>query len=673
MNFIAPWYVPALAAALTVPPLVLLYFLKLKRRDLPVASTLLWQRFVQDLQVSQPFQKLRNNLLLILQLLILLAALLAISEPMWAGSRRIDKPMVLLIDHSASMAVREDDGLTRLDIARREAHKVIDDMNTDQRAMVIAFADRARVLTPFTDDKDALRRQLDGIEQSDSPGRLREAIELAEAHSTPAGEKEDIETQSVMSHYIVFTDGRLPDAGDVMVERGTLEIARVGRAANNVGIVNLQVRRNYERPEQLSVLVRVRNFGAEPAHRDVSLYINGELDNIQSLPELEPLGPADQLGRMDTSGIPPDGTTEDTTISEANISFELTLDSAAELEVRLPGRDALDTDDRAFAVATPPRPITALLVTPGNRFLTDLVEAFVGGILHHCDVWTPDEYEDPDKPLVEDGRCRYDVVILDGWSTDRLPPGNYLFFGAVPLIDGVDDRGPVTGQVLLDWDDTHPILRHVNIGTITVLSWLDLELPEQATTLVEGTNGPVLALLNRGRSQYLINAFGFLNEDRTELNTDWIRRPGIVAFMSNALRYLAGTSTIGQQPPVKPGEAFTVMADPGTNSVTLRRPDGSTEKLPVRGPGLVTVGGTDRVGVYHVGTGTPNEQVRAVSLLDDDESLIAPNEGFRIAAGELEVTDDTYRVNRPLWPYLLAALGVILLVEWCVYNRRVFI
>jgi len=58
------------AAAVSVPLLLLLYFLKLKRREQIVSSTLLWKRAVQDLQVNVPFQRIRHNILLLLQLLM---------------------------------------------------------------------------------------------------------------------------------------------------------------------------------------------------------------------------------------------------------------------------------------------------------------------------------------------------------------------------------------------------------------------------------------------------------------------------------------------------------------------------------------------------------------------------------------------------------------------------
>lgn len=659
MSFLAPWTVPVLAAALALPPLVLLYFLKLKRRQVPIASTLLWKRAVHDLQVNSPFQRLRNNLLLILQLLILAAAIIAIGEPVKPGKRGIDKALVLLVDQSASMGTKEADGQTRLAMAKEEAHRIVSQLGSSQRAMVIAFSDRARVVAAFTNDRPQLHNAIDAIEQTDGPSRLREAMELAEAHSTPIGEVTEISS----SQYILLTDGRLPDSSQVRIERGTMEIAAIGEETENIGIVGLDVRRNYDRPEQVSALIRVRNFGSRPAKRDITLVVDGQVKNVQGLPELAPLAHTDKIHDTPLTAIPVENT-------EATASFELIIDTAARIEARLSGQDSLAIDDRAFAVVTPPRSVKALLVSPGNRFLKNAIAA----VIDRFDVWQPAEYEKaPDDKLIEDGRCVYNVVVFDGYSTNRLPPGNYLFFAAAPLIPGVTLGDPEKGQTLLDWDDTHPVLRHVNLGTMTLFSSHKLEMPPDSRTLVEGTLGPVMSLLARERHQYLLCSFGLFDEDRTHLNTDWVYQDGLVVFMANALRYLSGSSTIGQQPSVSPGQSFTVSAKPGVRQVNVRRPDETTDKAAVTPSGLASYGRTDRVGLYSLDTGIAGEDARAVNLLDPAESFIASNERLQVASGQTVAVHGSDYVNRPLWPWILGAMGAVLLLEWIVYNKRVFV
>ncbi|MFY8072017.1 MAG: BatA domain-containing protein [Pirellula sp.] len=74
------------ALLLAIPPAVLsLYFLKLKRQEALVPSTMLWKRAIEDLHVNSIWQKLRKNLLLYLQLLFLALLIWPASGPVGAA------------------------------------------------------------------------------------------------------------------------------------------------------------------------------------------------------------------------------------------------------------------------------------------------------------------------------------------------------------------------------------------------------------------------------------------------------------------------------------------------------------------------------------------------------------------------------------------------------------
>src|SRR6266567_1922072 len=88
----------ALAAAIVIPSLLILYFLKLRRREMPVSSTFLWKKAIQDLQVNSPFQRLRRNLLLLLQLLLLILLILSQARPVTNYRPPAGGVNVILID-----------------------------------------------------------------------------------------------------------------------------------------------------------------------------------------------------------------------------------------------------------------------------------------------------------------------------------------------------------------------------------------------------------------------------------------------------------------------------------------------------------------------------------------------------------------------------------------------
>src|SRR5688572_14439777 len=156
-TFLNPWSA-ALAAGIVIPSLLILYFLKLRRREMVVPSTLLWRKAVQDLQVNAPFQRLRRNLLLLLQMLLLLLLLLAFSRPVTHYKPGAGTTTVILIDRSASMASRDPDlkGKTRLDEAKRRGRELVDTLGRNAQAMVIAFDESAETVAPLSSDVPGL-------------------------------------------------------------------------------------------------------------------------------------------------------------------------------------------------------------------------------------------------------------------------------------------------------------------------------------------------------------------------------------------------------------------------------------------------------------------------------------------------------------------------------------
>jgi hypothetical protein len=81
--------------------------MKLKRKLLQVPSTFLWRKSIEDLHVNSLFQWLRNNILLILQLLVLLGLIYGILAPRLHGAGGRGKHYILMIDNSASMSATD--------------------------------------------------------------------------------------------------------------------------------------------------------------------------------------------------------------------------------------------------------------------------------------------------------------------------------------------------------------------------------------------------------------------------------------------------------------------------------------------------------------------------------------------------------------------------------------
>ena len=120
------------------------------------------------------------------------------------------------------------------------------------------------------------------------------------------------------------------------------------------------------------------------------------------------------------------------------------------IEVVLRVDDALSADDRAWAVIDPPRRARVLLVTQDNLFLENVLQTLAVDYT----TMTGDQFESASENVIAtDQRSAFDVVMFDRHATDRLPRGNYLFWGAVPKIEGVLAGETIDDEIIFDWDD----------------------------------------------------------------------------------------------------------------------------------------------------------------------------------------------------------------------------
>ncbi|NLZ05397.1 MAG: VWA domain-containing protein [Phycisphaerae bacterium] len=651
MQWLTP-FVGLLAAAVAVPLLLLLYFLKLKRREAVVSSTLLWKRAVQDLQVNAPFQRLRRNLLLLLQLLALTAMLVALAGPVLSLDRGPGQRYVVLIDRSASMNAT-DVTPSRLAEAKKQAKVFVESLRSSSamaladradHAMVIAFDRHARVMCNFTSDKRQLMVAIDAIEAGDGTSQLSEAVTVARAFAQSPGPDSGPRSDEGLARMVLFSDGRIDDLGAIAVASDELVYHRIGESADNIAITAMKARRSYEQPQQVEVFVSLANYGTQSAARDVQLGIDGDVRAVRSV-TIPPRQEGDE--------------TQEWTPGKVAVSFSLTHEGQGVVEVRQLEPDALACDDAAWSVLDPPPKLSVLLVTEGNPVLESSLRACPIARLDPCAPAAFDAMEPSAFSL-----SPYDVIVLDRHAPLHLPRSCYLAFGAVPAGIDVNSPGELENQVIVDWRSRHPVLQYANLTNLFVAQTRALQLPRDAEVLAEFGESPAIALVRRHGSTFLLVGFDVLA-------SNWPFEPSFVLFCYNALSYLAAQQGGGGPHELAVAEPIVIddVAAGGEVAVTL--PDASTVQVAPDPGGTARFPGTYRVGLYAVDVPEEPRRFYAVNLADENESRIEPGDEMTFETMTVSAQPQgVQRANVPLWPALVLTALVLACVEWLIYNKK---
>lgn len=637
-----------------IPPLiVLLYFLKLRRLPVQVPSTYLWKKTIEDLHVNSIWQKLRKNLLLLLQLVAIALLILACLRPGSRGQQSLGDRTVFLIDNSSSMQAT-DVKPTRLDEAKRKAIELIDGLEGNDAAMVIAFSDRADVRISFSKDRRRLREAIESIRPTNRTTDLNEALRAAAGLANPGrtSQIEDVAdvqvAEALPAKLYILSDGGFAAP---QIDLGNLspEYLPIGSEnANNVGVLAFTVERNSEKPNQVEAFARIRNFSDAELTLNASLSMDGQLLDAAEV-KLEPQG-------------------------ENGASFSVENSSEGQLKLELDVVDDLRIDNVAFAGLDPPRQLEVVVVSEGNTALETALATAPAQAIATIRIVGPAQLEEAELQSLGDSG-KVDLFIYDQCAPKKLPRANTLFIGSLPPGDAwsaSDATGPL---FVIDLNRAHPIMQYVDMGTVRIVEGQALKSPAGAVELARTTEGVLMAVAPREAYQDAVLAMGLMKAGPSGgvPNTDWPIKRSFPVFLLNCLEYLGGAVSTSGARNFQPGQSAVLSLASRFEKVRITRPDGSETTIGRDGQPQITFTQTDDPGIYRARQPEADRllQLFTVNLFSERESSIKPAADVRLGEERIEASGQKEATRREYWRWMLAIALLVLTAEWFLYIRRI--
>lgn len=626
MQFLNPsaFYLIAL-----IPIVVLMHFLKLRRQRHIVPSVMLWLGAIEDMKANVPFQRLRNSILLILQMLFLIIIVVSIARPAFRQLGVLTGQSILIIDNSASMQSTEL-GKTRLELAKTEAIKRINRLDPNGQMMVITTAPPPHhILQPFTSDK----------------AKLRQAVsELPPQHTAPdltsifASVRNYADIPNTPLFFITDNVEQVP------VSFGNIQKISVGGRAENVGIVQFSVTHTLD---GYQFLVGLQNFGSTEKETRVQLETEGRWFAE------EPITLA--AGETETILFPIDDKRLEGKIIKARLQLE----------------DDLSVDNLASTIVHPPTKWEVLLVSDRDKSL-----------LNHILETNPRVAVYQIQPHEYTGAAGRDIVIFDRFVPDNLPEGNVMFLNPIEGLPFMRTEKNIQPIRIIE-QNTHDVMRDVSLLDLQVKESLICEEPIWGTSLVNTPSGSLIWLgvptengalaQNGGVEKVVVFAFDPFHLESSQFA---LSIPGMI-LMSQCLEWL-GSGTAPIYPDVVTvGEPIKIRLNTfdAVAPVAVQLPDGT--RIPLEaGAQPIIFTETTQIGVYTVFVDDAPFGRFVVNLLNPTESDLSPSESEDNSQQDTSPKDTVEQVhhqpevNREIWMYV-AAFGVLLLAaEWWIYHRN---
>ena len=599
---ILAWLIPLAGVIL------LLYLLKMKRRDLRVPATFLWPERVEEIRANALFQKLRPSWLLFLQLLALLLVVVALAKPQTQQKGLAGEVTVFVIDASAGMSAT-DVQPSRFEEAKRIVLQEIRSAKPTDRIAVIEAGPTPRVITSLSTDPAREAQTLEGLQPTDAEAEIGEAMRLAAA----------LVGSIDGARIVLLSDGEFGKIDNFSRGKAAVVYRSIGERDDNLAVSALGAT---ETPKGRQVFCGIKNHGSNPMGGTLSLYADGKVLDSVHTPEIA------GNGQWGLTVAAPAG--------------------ARVFEAKLDAPDFLKCDNYAVAVVDPNLALHVLLVTKGNLFLERALSLDPRVTLDEAS-------EVPATELGTEGAGRYDVVVFDGIPEQPVKARGVLTFGAAGPASPVTAVRSVTKPKFVS-ANKKLLLDSVDLQSVFIDKQESVSLKPAGEAIAQSSAGPLVVTAQDQRRRQIYVAF-------EPLESDFPLQVGFPIFIANALDFLTGGTSSGTLA-VKVGQPFTL---PITGDAKLTGPDGETTPLKSTGAAL-TIREIRRVGRYILQAEGKKQTIYA-TLRSDTASTIRPVKNLDLGGGNVKASQSPTRYADFWRP--LALLGLFVLgAEWWLFARK---
>ena len=605
----------ALAFSIIIPIILLLYFMRPRRQERVVSSTLLWQQALQDLQASRPWQRLRITLLLLLQILAAIVIVLVLTRPATFISSPIGGDTIIILQASASMQAT-DVSPNRFEEAKSTITDLIDGLGPSDQLSLIAMARTPQVLIAFSSDKSQLTAALQRTKVTNQDADLEQALSLAT--SLAAGHTD--------AQVLVIGDGHVLPPDQTLEVPFPVRYMQLGTDAPNAALLALA---SHTIQGQLVALAQIANYSHQQRSIPVELYADGKLVGVQTAILSDGASGALQWGPL-----PP---------------------TTRFLHARIISQDAMTVDHEAWAIAGGSMHGRVLLVTKGNSFLEAALHLQPNIDLYET---TPDKYANVGN---------FDLTVFDSFVPSSLPPGGIFFIDPPAGSYFFGKSGAeITISHIRAGNDSQNLLNEVDLSSIHVLrqshqltsaSWM------QPIFLTPET--PLLMAGEQDNRRIAVLSFNLHDSDLP-------LQPTFPILMYNLVNWFLPLPVPGNGQ-IAPDTPVTIHAWPGAERITITGP--GQQPFTVAPPFPVTAfNQTDKTGIYFVTQYTQNQELHgafAINMFDPLQSRLAPAARLPIAQSTpFDSGGPTVpRVLREIWPWIAAFLLLVLCTEWWLFSR----